>query len=275
MDLVCIKGREWNEDYAYANDEFYFVIDGATSLTTQKFSKEATDAKWFAKNLCKFLKTALLDKSKNLTQILKLAIIKLKQDYLALSKNNVVIDMPSAAICVCRKNNNKLEYFVLGDCGFLIKTPQYIKDITTTDIAKLDKRDIDTMIQLSKQTNISILEARKKIADQVLAKRLSKNTPNGYYIISDDPNACDHAVCGEIDIEDNTQIVLYSDGFSQIWDTVYKYSISKVFDLLNSGYKLKQIVKDLRTIQQLDKDCNDYPRFKKSDDSSAIYVKFN
>ena len=39
-------GREWNEDRCYACKDFAFVLDGATSLTRQKFSSLHSDAEW-------------------------------------------------------------------------------------------------------------------------------------------------------------------------------------------------------------------------------------
>lgn len=273
MDIISVNGKEWNEDFAFACEDFAFVIDGATGMFNQKISSDLSDAKWYSNNLGKYLITALNNYDKSLTEIMKDAINKLKVDFLNIAKGQEILDTPSAAIIICRIKNNIMEHFSLGDCGFLIKQNKIIKNIIKNDISILDQKNIDSMIQLSQEKHINILEAKELLNDDFIAKRKKKNKPNGYYIASDDPSACDHALTGSIKLNKNNQLLLYSDGFSQIWEVMKIYNEEEIFNKLDKKYSLKSFIEELREKQNSDPFCNNYPRTKKSDDSSAVYIK--
>lgn len=273
MEKISFAGREWNEDYAFSGEQFSFVIDGATSLTPEKFSNEETDAKWFSLQFGKFLEKELKHEDLSISEILKKGIIKIAKDFKKLSGKHDVIDMPSAAIAIVRRKQNKLEYFVLGDCGFLFKHKNAVKEFTTTKITKLDKLNIDTMVKIAKEKNIDVIQARKFVNDDILKKRLSKNTKNGYWILCDSIEACDHALQGELDIEGGDEILLYSDGFSQLWDTLDLFKKKQIFQQFDNGQTLVDLFNLLRKTQKEDSSCNKFPRTKVHDDSSAVYFK--
>ena len=273
MEKISFAGREWNEDYAFSGEQFSFVIDGATSLTPEKFSNEETDAKWFSLHFGKFLEKELKHEYLSISQIVKKGIKKITKDFKELSGNQHVIDMPSAAIAIVRQKQNKLEYFVLGDCGFLFKHKNAVEEFTTTEITKLDKLNIDTMTKIAKEKNIDVIQASKLVDDDLLKNRLSKNTKNGYWILCDSLEACDHALQGELDIESGDEILLYSDGFSQLWNTLNLFSINQTFEQIENGQTLVDLFDLLHKTQKEDSGCNKFPRTKIHDDSSAVYFK--
>lgn len=273
MDKISFAGRAWNEDFAFTGDNFWFVLDGATSLIPEKYSDEETDAKWFSHTFGKFLETALCDTSKSIAEIVKAGIDAVVAEYKSLAKGRKIVDMPSACLAVIRKNNGKIEYFVLGDCGFLMKRNGKIKDFTDERLSVLDKINIDDMVRFAKEKNVDVIDARKYVDVDILKKRMTKNTIGGYWILCDDKEACDHAIQGEFTIHAGDEFLLYSDGFSQIWDTVKIMSTSRVFEYIAEGHSLKDLYKLLYDEQERDSGCNKYPRTKKRDDATAIYIK--
>lgn len=273
MEQICYGGREWNEDYAYSCEKYCFVLDGATSLIPEKYSKEESDAKWYSHSFGKFLETALSDFSKSISEIIKEGIDIIINEYKALAGDKKIVDFPSSCVAVIRRNKNKIEYFVLGDCGILFKRKNDIKDFTDTILPVLDKKNIDDMVKIAKQKHIDAIEARKFVDADILKKRLSKNTDGGYWILCDDKTACDHAIQGELKIKKGDEFLLYSDGFSQIWDTVKIKSKSEVFEFLGQGGTLVDLYKMLYAEQESDFACNKYPRTKVRDDATAIYLK--
>lgn len=273
MEKISFAGRDWNEDYAFAGDKFWFVLDGATSLMPEKYSNEETDAKWFSHRFGMFLETALADNSKSIAEIVKEGIDIVVGEYKVLANGRKIVDMPSACIAIIRENNGKMEYFVLGDCGFLMKRNGKVKDYTDERLPSLDKINIDDMVKFAKQKNINVIDAKKYIKEDNLKKRLSKNTVGGYWVLCDSKEACDHAVQGEILLKSGDGFLLYSDGFSQIWDTFYIMSTRDVFEFIESGHGLTDLYKILFDAQENDSGCNKHPRMKMRDDSTAIYLK--
>ncbi len=273
MEQICYGGREWNEDYAYSCEKYCFVLDGATSLIPEKYSKEESDAKWYSHAFGKFLETTLSDFSKSISEIIKEGIDIIINEYKTLAGDKKIVDFPSSCVAVIRRNKNKIEYFVLGDCGILFKRKNDIKDFTDSILPVLDKKNIDDMVKIAKQKHIDAIEARKFVDADILKKRLTKNTENGYWILCDDKTACDHAIQGELKIKKGDEFLLYSDGFSQIWDTVKIKTESEVFEFLGQGGTLVDLYKMLYAEQENDLGCNKYPRTKIRDDATAIYLK--
>lgn len=273
MEQISYAGREWNEDYAFAGDKFWFVLDGATSLTPEKYSNEESDAKWFSHAFGKFLEIALSDFSKSIAEIIKEGIDIIINKYKTLAGDKKIVDFPSSCVAVIRKNKNKIEYFVLGDCGILYNHKNDIKDFTDNILPVLDKKNIDDMVKIAREKHIDVIEARKFVNADILKKRLTKNTKDGYWIVCDDKAACDHAIQGELKIKKGDEFLLYSDGFSQIWDTVRIKTKSEVFEFLKQDGTLKKLYKMLYAEQESDLGCNKYPRTKMRDDATAIYLK--
>ena len=274
MDLISYPGRDWNEDYAYFCEDYAFVLDGATSLVPNKYSKEETDAKWYSKTFGKYLEKALLNLEKPISEIVKDGIHKIIAEYKKLAGGREIIDMPSSCITAVRKKNAKLEYFVLGDSGFLFKHNGKVKDFIQKRIVELDQINIDDMARIAKEKNINVVDARKYVQKDILKKRLSKNSEDGYWILCDDFKACDYALQGKLDIEKGDEILLYTDGFSEIWNLFKMYSEKQIFEEINRGQTLNDLYKKLYLAQEDDAGCNKFPRTKKRDDATAIYVKF-
>ena len=130
------------------------------------------------------------------------------------------------------------------------------------------------MTQIAKEKNINVIDARPMINDDLVKTRLSQNTKDGYWIVSDSLDAVDHALTGTLNANEISQVVGLSDGFSQIFDT---------FGILDKETLVKKLktenLQDLYQIlwnkQEEDKFCNKFPRFKIRDDASAFNVIFD
>ena len=272
METISLAGTNWNEDFAYANKNFAFVIDGATSLTPDKFSNEETDAKWFSNCFGSYLKTHLKDLDSSITTIIKKGIHYVDKKYSKLTNGAKVIDKPSATISVVRKSPDGLEYFVLGDCGVLFKHKNKVKEFVRKDIINLDKKNVKKMIKISKQKHISVYEAKTYVADDILAVRFLRNKKHGYWSLGDLEEACDHALTGTIKTQPNDEVLLFSDGFSRIWNLIYIFNKKEVFEYLSKN-SLSDLANLLFKTQKADPGCNKYPRMKVCDDASAVYFK--
>ena len=274
MDLISYAGRDWNEDYAYFCEDYAFVLDGATSLVPIKYSNFSTDAEWYTKTFGKYLETALSNNMKNINEIIKDGIKYVTLLYKNLANGREIIDMPSACVTVVRKHNGRIEYFVLGDSGFLFKHNNIIRDFSDTRIVELDKKNIDDMVKIAKEKKINVIDARHFVDNDIMKKRLSKNSEDGYWILCDDFKACDYALQGKLDIEKGDEILLYTDGFSEIWNLFKMYNEKQIFEEINRGQTLNDLYKKLYLAQKEDAGCNNFPRTKIRDDATAIYVRF-
>ena len=263
-----------NEDAIYACDRFGFVIDGATGLLKENVSNMPSDAAWFSQTLKSYLIENLNNYSLTIQDIMKNAIIEIDRRYNLFKGAENVRSKPSAGIALFRINNGILEYFILGDCSLIVKDNQNkINHLKLDDLTRLDNINIDKMKTIAKQKNINVIEARPFINDDLVKTRLSQNTSEGYWIVADNPDAVNHALCGTIPVESVKQLVGLSDGFSQIYDTFEYYTKEQLLKNLCKT-SIEDIYKILWNLQEQDKHCNNHPRFKTRDDASTFNIEF-
>jgi len=74
-------------------------------------------------------------------------------------------------------------------------------------------------------------------------------------------------------LESISKALFMTDGFFAIHSSYNYFSIKDLISFTDMK-GLEKVYKILRDIEEEDKECNRYPRFKKSDDASAIYIKY-
>lgn len=265
------KSDNENEDCVYLCDDFGFVMDGATGLLKENITNCVSDAKWYVEEFKNFLIKNLKTK-KNLKEIMKDGIRYVSNTYNNIEGATSVKSKPSSGIALFRKNENNIEYFILGDCQLIIKDK---KDIITklqlNDLPKLDNINIGRMVKIAKEKNINVIDARPLINDYLVETRLTQNTNNGYWILSDDINAVDHALHGTLNLKDIKQIIGLTDGFSQLYEVFKVFTYEELVNLINNKkISLDNLYDTLFTLQENDSNCNRYPRFKIRDDASIF-----
>ncbi len=163
---------------------------------------------------------------------------------------------------------------MLGDCTITIKDKSNnIYHIWIADLPALDDKNLVKMARLAKEKNINVIDARPFISDDLLATRLAQNTSEGYYILSNDPTACDKALVGTFPLSNIQAIYGVTDGFAQIFEVFKLYSKESLFDELKNR-EIEDLYDELYDAQEADKYCNRYPRFKPRDDSFIFYIEF-
>ena len=261
-----------NEDTFFVGEDFGFVLDGATGLLKENISPKPSDAQWFVLKISEILqKTILMDLSLN--EIVANAIKQADQEYMSFEGAQNIKSKPSSGIALYRKRNETLEYFLLGDVSLLVELKDgTIKEFLMQELPKLDGENIQKMAQIAKEKGIHVIDARPLINDDLLRVRLSQNTPHGYYILGDNPEAAKHALSGSIPLHQVKSITALSDGYSQTYDT---------FDLFKEPKQLiekletttpEEIYEQLWQLQEQDYYCDEHPRFKIRDDATIIHV---
>lgn len=272
-EYLSYPGNDINEDIATVNGKSAWVLDGATGLNNKNLIDNQSDAKWFVNEWDNYLKNNINNLDKDLKQIATEGIIKIREKFF--SQNDLKIepiDLPSSGIVLIRWDEREIEYFILGDCTLFYKLESgFIKEIKDESLQMLDNQVIDKMKRIMLNGK-GIKEAREEVHDNLVSNRLQMNTNKGYWILGFDEEAIKHSIYNKIKINDkNIELLLMSDGFSALFNT-YKY-IDKynIFNELETN-NLNQLYNVLRKIEDEDKDGFKYPRFKKSDDASAIYL---
>lgn len=269
------KGKEWNEDRAYSCDQFSFVIDGASSLTKQKFSNFTTDAEWYANWWCEYLKNSLNDTTKSIMQILETGVKMVVADYQNLATNVNVEDFPSATISIARINGDMLEIYVLCDSSIVLSSKNG-EIVLIQDTHNVVNDGINAIIlkDFAMRENTTIVEARRNHGDVILQGRLRKNTPGSYHVLSDNVDAIGYGIYKTLNISLVDKVMLLSDGFSQVYDTMKIMTHEQLIKRINKISDAENIYDKLYKKQEKDSNCKKYLRFKIRDDASIAFMKF-
>ena len=269
------KGKEWNEDRAYSCDNFAFVIDGASSLTKQKFSNFTTDAEWYSNWWYEFLKESLYDTTKSIMQVLEEGIKLVVRDYDILANGAIVEDFPSATISIARINGEMLETYVLCDSSIVLLSKND-ETVLIQDMHNVVNDGINAIIlkDFAMKENTTMIETRKKHGDVILEGRLRKNTPGAYHVLSDNVDAIGYGIYKTVKISLVDKVMLLTDGFSQVYDTIKMMTYEQLIKKVNNITDAEKIYAKLYKKQEKDKSCTKYLRFKIRDDAAIAFMKF-
>ena len=275
IQTLCEPGKIYNEDVATFNNKSAWVLDGQTGLNKNIITK-TSDARWYVNEWNNYLLKHANNFNKNLTQIFEegLEVITSKYFALAGTKNTNPIDMPSSCISLVRFESDYMEYFVLGDCLINLQTNASTKQITMDELSYLDTNVILFMNDLYLNNKYaSILETMQDngVKEMLVDNRLLKNKQNGFYVLGFDDKAIDKALTGKFETQ-NAQVTLMTDGFYSVVNKYDAYSYEQLFKKIKTE-GVQSIYNTIRTIENNDSLCNNYPRFKKSDDAGIVYLE--
>ncbi|MCT4621930.1 MAG: protein phosphatase 2C domain-containing protein [Marinisporobacter sp.] len=272
--ILCRPGTQVNEDVANMNEYGAWVLDGATGLNKKNIVGQESDAKWFVTWWDGYLSNQL-EKNDSLLNIMEKGIHRIKEEFSKITKEQALskLDFPSSSIVVLKWHEEELEYFSLGDVALLVQKEERIQTIMDDKITKLDDSVFNSMKKLMMKEKKNMYEAKEIMMDLIIKNRLLKNTEDGYWILGFNEDAAKKGLYGKIKTDTNTRVLIASDGFSALsdkYDYVNRNELIKVIE--NTG--VEKLYDTLRDIEEKDSDGILYPRFKKSDDASAIYLNF-
>jgi hypothetical protein len=275
--LICEKGsRIVCEDIAHITNRAFWVLDGATPTSTPLVDPQS-DARWFVHTWNAFLLKEIPNGNKSLKTIVFEGIQWIKQQYEALVFPFDPANYPSCSLVIGRVlSNQELEIYSLGDCSFYIKKGEHLLSIGAKDDIRLfEKRSLDALKKVrTSQPDLPLKDAVSFISPIFKENRTYKNKSNGYSIISDDMEAVGQGIHHIIPIDSSTELLLGSDGFFAIIDLYQAFSPNELFHFLQD-HPLDDVYTQLRQIEDQDPEAYLFPRFKKGDDASAIYINFN
>jgi len=263
-----------NEDVANLNKHGAWILDGATGLNGKNLIDKDSDAKWYVKQWDEYVNKNFHRTDIDLKRIVKEGINIVKDKYYNRVKDKSIksLDLPSSSIVLTRWIKDTLEYFILGDCTLIIENNNKLNVIKDDSVTKLDNKVFQAMDEIMKKEGKTLPEAKKEVNNLIVRNRLLKNTNEGYWILGFDAEAVDRGLYGKIPFNSDTKLLMASDGFSAITD---RYNYIDMENLIHEAQNkgLDNLCRKLREIEEEDSSGDKYPRFKKNDDASAIYIE--
>lgn len=227
---ICRIGvGNYNEDSCDHLDNAAWVIDGATGLNGKNLVSDTSDAHWYSNWWNSYIRENLKDQTR-LDDFLYKGLEDVRREYIEIISNKGIdvssiskIDLPSASICLTRVIDNRLEYIILGDCRLYIGQSNETIKISDESVSKLDDEVFEKMRLLDDFGNVSLDDTKSRVMDKIVENRLKNNTDEGYWILSFDKDAAYKARSGSIDIDQETRVMIASDGYFSASEKYHLY----------------------------------------------------
>lgn len=276
IDYVNDRGNRCKEDRIGFGENYAYVMDGATGLTTGLIDQYLSDTVWFVEHATKYLNETLThDVAIQSTRLFQNLSNDLRSKLRAHihSEDYREEQLPSAAIILLRKIKETLIIESFGDCTAVIEYKDGRYEVVHDDRAtELDRGIIHHMQALVREEGITMTEAKKRIHPLLLNNRQLKNKKDGYAAMDITTDYIDKGLKRVLNYQDVQSVWLFSDGVDS-----YYTDVNLATDAVDMVQQMKQtsvhqVIDRLRIREEADGICETYPRMKPKDDASLIYL---
>lgn len=273
--LTLIESLSLAGDRAKQNDDACgvangaaWVIDGATDLHDTPASDAASDAAWLAAHL-----NASLHAARAAANPFIAASAAAKADWEArFGATAARWRLPTASVMLVREGEDgALSGLELGDCRCFALDADG-KGSAPGGPSQAGADESDAAKQAAKTTQASVLLRDAGIVNAIRAKRAAHNTPEGYRIFGLQPDYAAKARAWSHALARPAHVLLCTDGFSALVDRYRAYDAAGLARAaLEKG--LQELGRELRAIEAADAAGAKHPRFKPSDDATAVLLR--
>lgn len=267
-----------NEDTLGSNDHAAFVIDGATGLgDKQVMLGSGSDAAWLANFAADKLAVGLTF-NRDVTPVVRECIVQAKAAFMAANHGELPerFAWPSASFVVLQVNEGGIQFSGLGDCVVYAMIDQRLAEFSPlAGFPEVEKGWASHHISKTGGfgSGKDLLSNPETLDDLRAARSLQNTSKSGVWTLGLEPAAANHLATDKLDITEPFHCLLCSDGFSSLVDSYGAYTPETLMEAAISG-GLSELLDELRHIEtKLDPDGKRFPRFKRSDDATALLLK--
>lgn len=287
MTLTLVEAISLAGDRDKQNDDAFgflgscaWVIDGATDLHDEPLSGWASDAAWLAHTLNGVLHFEMdrLEEEKfthgELLVRFETAIKEVEGQFFALPKplSRGEIERwrePIASMLLAAESADGVIGFDLGDCRcFALDADERAHAIGGPD----DAADEESALAARQRDAEKPLLQRTETIAMLRRKRAGLNLPGSHWTVALTPACADNAREWSLALTRPAHILLMTDGFSALAD---RYRVHDAAGLVRAALSegLHCLGRELRRIENEDAAGGKHPRFKKSDDATALLLR--
>ena len=280
IDTVSDPGKagQPNEDRLGYNSDAAFVIDGATGLGQRQFIEGyGSDAAWIAE-FAAIRFEQRLDRSTDPKTVLRQVSEEARDTFLASAGDQPRYAWPLCSLSALQVTDTGFRWFGLGDSCLYILHDDGSSDFVIPIPGAYEWEQHRAAQHIARVGGIGaagVANDDPETLEDLRRGRALQNTPGGttwtYGIV---PEAADHLAMVEVPVRvGGATALLCSDGLA---DLVALYKLYDPGTLIQRAAMagLKSLVMELRHLErEVDPDGLKYPRYKQSDDTTAILLR--
>ncbi|GIP41098.1 hypothetical protein J31TS4_43780 [Paenibacillus sp. J31TS4] len=282
IETISIIGTgEWNEDALIVNERLglYGVLDGATSLVPFRGPNGETGGYLASRTVKRHFDE--LEEAEGRPLSLQVEVARanrlLREEMVAAGIDpSAKEELWTTGIALVRIHDRYVEYVQAADCMLIaVETDGSIRIVTRDQVAYFDD-NIGNLWREGRASGLQKLEELKNYAKPyILSNKKHMNTLDGYSVLNGDPAAEEMLEYGRINRIRLKGLLLMTDGlFLPNQEGEKGAGLETVAQrIVNEG--LGAYVDWLLMLEEDDANCERYPRFKQSDDKTAIWIGFS
>lgn len=271
VEAISLAGdrNKQNDDTLGFQQKSAWVIDGATDLSEMPLTRTASDASWIAQvantSLNAWTYGDLREAIRAASETAASAF-----SYLTRGQNVERWQLPIASMLMLAENERgAIEGIDLGDCRV------FALDANGVQTAGGHEGGVDDEMKLaaSQPDADKPLLKRKAALTTLKSNRAAMNQEGGQrWTFGLQPACADRARSWTLTLKRPAHLLLMTDGFAALTDRYKAYEpAALVKAAINVG--LQELGRELRVIETADASGSRHPRFKQSDDATAILLR--
>lgn len=276
VDSLSVPGdvHKANEDAFAVRPEGAVVLDGATSLG-DPLLPGASDAAWVARFGANRL-MAHLEAGLSGAEAVDAALVDAERSFSALRRRQPqeTWEIPFASMMLCVDVGDGIDALWFGDCAALIAVPGK-PAIIVGDALDTKQAERERVAALAARTKLAPTQgpSRAEFLPALRRARNRVNTKEGAFLFGPHRAAIGQVRTRRLALPRDTQILLASDGFLAL---VSEYGLYDLDGLIRrAGEGLSRLGEELRRTEDGDPDGVRFPRFKRSDDATALLLRLS
>ena len=275
LDTISLPGDPLkpNDDAFGHADNAAVVLDGATSLGDPLMPGES-DAAWLAHFGARRL-IAHVRGGDAPEDALRHALADAQKSYTALRRRAPAEqwEIPFASMAFAFEAPDGFDFLWFGDCAGLLRRPDQSVEVLG-DSMDSKAQESQRAAKLAKEAGVAPIDAGGNRIQFLPALRKARNRVNTgkHWAFSPDPRAADFVARQDVAASKGAILLLASDGFLALVSDYGRYSAHTLMDkAIAKGLGI--LADELREIEDADPQGHKYPRFKKSDDATAMLLR--
>ena len=274
LDSLSLPGdpTKPNEDSFASAAAFAAVFDGATPLG-EPLMPGKSDAYWLAQFSARRLAAhAAEDGAAGPRDWLRAAAADAEKSFKALRVRapKETYEIPFASVMVLAVADDALDAVWLGDCAAFIHQPSGRVSVLGDTLERRAKERARAA-KLAGEQGGAAPGIRAQFLPALRASRNRVNWPGNDWLFAPDAASARHAATTRLAAVPGTLVLLASDGFVALVSDYERYTPETLLAATKER-GLKSLAEELRAIEAADSVGARYPRFKKSDDATALLL---
>ncbi len=273
VEAISLAGdrAKQNDDTLGFQQKSAWVIDGATDLGPTPLTGAASDASWIAQAANTSLNAWTYG---DLREAIRAASESAASAFSYLTRGASIErwQFPIASMLMLTENEGgAIEGIDLGDCRVFALDSNGVQTLGGYDGGLA----AEVKLAASQSNADKPLLKRAAAIETLRRNRAATNNEGGkHWTFGLQPACADHARTWTINLKRPAQLLLMTDGFAALCD---RYKVYEPATLVKAaiGAGLQELGRELRSIEIADASATRFPRFKQSDDATAILLRLS